>query len=121
MKFAITMLLVNFCILAGLSKFGNTADSLFLPHSFMVDVYNKLTPKVRLNSYLFVFVYSNSKTLHQTSHPSYKHPTLHTNTQWNALLGLSLDPELFRKMAGTMEFVAAVLMLSPIGNEVCVG
>ena len=36
----ISTLLIIFCILAGSSKFGPWLDAIFLPHSFMVDVYS---------------------------------------------------------------------------------
>lgn len=43
---AIVLILFGFSLVAGFSKFGNTMDRIFLPHSFMVSVYEKVTPLI---------------------------------------------------------------------------
>jgi len=42
----VVLVLFGFSLVAGFSKFSNTMDRVFLPHSFMISVYEKVAPLI---------------------------------------------------------------------------
>lgn len=42
----VVLVLFGFSLVAGFSKFSSTMDRIFLPHSFMVSVYEKVAPLI---------------------------------------------------------------------------